>query len=441
MSETIPISPADLLIDEENPRISQPNIGQHKAIQALAQHLQRKVQVLAGHIVRHGLNPSELPIVMPLADGTQRYTVLEGNRRLVALRALENPDSLGDSISKGILSQIRRLSREYQKSPIDTVTCLVVRDRDEARPWIELRHTGLNNGAGLFPWGSDESARFRARTGNPEAHTQALDFLQRRGDLTAEVRRSVPATTLKRLIETPAVRSKLGLEVLGGTLYLLAEEKRIAKALMHIVSDLVSGRTKVSDVYKKQQRVHYANHLPSDVIVTATIKSGQGIAATTGGAATSPKAAQKVTARSARTRDKLIPRDCVLNIPAGRVQNIEGELRKLSLDNHTNAVSVLFRVFIELCVDSYLVSSAVDSPDEHLHKKLEKVVTDLLARKKISRQQATPVRRACQKDSFLAPSVNLMHQYVHNAHVFPAPTDLRAHWDSLQPFVVAIWAP
>lgn len=438
MAETIPIKPADLLIDEENPRISEPNAGQNKAHQAIGRHQQRKLQVLAADILRFGLNPSDLPIVMSLEGDTQRYVVLEGNRRLAALMALENPESLVDAVTPAVLSQIRRLSREYQKNPIENVSCVVVKDRDEARHWIELRHTGENAGAGTVPWGSDESSNFRSRSGTAEVHSQALDFLQRRGDLSVDLRRKVPASSFKRLIGTPEVRARLGVEVQNGTLYLLADAKKIAKALMHVVNDLATGKVKTSKIYHRGDRLKYATDLPTAIVVTPTAKSGEGVPASAGGSPARSKSG--TSAKTGKKRDRLIPRDCVLGIPSGRVRDIEIELRKLSLENHTNAVGVLFRVFVELSVDTYIDTNGLGSPDAPLQRKLEKCVGDLVSRKKLSAQQAKPVRRACQKDSFLAPSVTLMHQYVHNPHVFPAPGDLRANWDSLQPFVTALWA-
>ncbi|MEQ1729766.1 MAG: hypothetical protein ABL982_15450, partial [Vicinamibacterales bacterium] len=100
---------------------------------------------------------------------------------------LENPELAVDVLAGTEVKALRKLSRSYQDNPIESIRCSVVRDRDAARHWIELRHTGPNDGAGVIPWNPDDKARFKARTNAAEPHTQALDFLQRRGDLDPEL--------------------------------------------------------------------------------------------------------------------------------------------------------------------------------------------------------------------------------------------------------------
>ncbi|MBN1461320.1 MAG: hypothetical protein JXA57_17470, partial [Armatimonadetes bacterium] len=351
-------------------------------------------------------------------------------------------------VPRAVLTGIRRLSREYHESdPIDYVTCCVVENREDARHWIELRHTGENGGVGVVSWNSDEAQRFRTRGSMPPPHIQALDFLQKRGDLTPEVRHGFPTSSLQRLVGSRAVQDKLGIEIRGGQLMLRAGENAVAKALLHVVNQLASGKVRTVDIYTAEDREKYANNLPSGVAVAPTLGRGQGVPVGSPSAATRKKKSSK--ARIARRRAKLIPRDCVMNVTDTRCQQIETELRRLALEDFPNAVSVLFRVFIELSTDDYIdrflpsLASKLSSKNDRtsLSTKLQEVARSLVSRKKLTNNQAVPVRRAATKNSFLAPSSTLMNQYVHNKHVFPAPSDLRADWDSLQPFFIAIWGP
>lgn len=440
MAETRSIAPADLLIDNENPRLIKPNTGQRDAQREIAKDQNRKLLALAKDIVAHGLNPSELPIVLALNDDRKRYTVLEGNRRLTALKALENPEWLVGAVDNTVLLSMRQLSKDYQKAPLEHVVCMVVKKREEAEHWIKLRHTGENEGVGVVTWKSDQASRFGARTKGLEPHTQVLDFLEKRGDLTPESRAKVPATILKRILISNDVKEKVGIEVEKGELRLRGAEQSVANALMYVINDITSKNgTKTKHVFTAKQRSDYAKKIPASVAVKLTKKKGEGV--TLGKKATATKGRPKKREKP-RQRDNLIPEDCVLAITVKRIREVEDELRYLSLEDYANAASVLFRVFLELSADEYCTSKKITRPaNDSLFRQVHDVLADLLTRKKLTQQQATPVRKALQKNSLLAPSISMMHDYVHNQYIFPAPSDLRVTWDNLQPFITAIWSP
>jgi len=438
--DSVPV--AALLLDPENPRLPVPNMGQREVIQEIAKPplMDRKLVVLARDIARNGLNLADLPIIMPFKEDPKRYVTLEGNRRLAALRALENPTILEGILNERMIRELRELSQGYQNAPVDTVECVVVKDRQEARHWVELRHAGQSQGAGIVPWNAQDTARFRARTGVLAPHVRVLDFLEEHGYLTAAQRRAVWASSFGRLLGTPEVRAKLGIDIRSKRVLALGPEKAVGRALAYVAKDLASGKIKTEDIYTREKRLRYAESLPESVVVKSLAKPQDAaeLGSETAGAKR-PRPAR--TAKRPRQRQTLIPRDCVLNVNNVRVGDIEQELRRLKLADFPNAISVLFRVFIELSADAYIERRALHVPDKaKLGAKLNEVVKDLVSRKKLTDAQARPVRRACQKDSFLAPSVTLMHQWVHNKHVFPAAGDLRAHWNSLQPFVMAMWS-
>lgn len=436
MPDQVPIPVTDLWLDEENPRLATPNQGQRETIRALAVSQGNRLQALATDIVEFGLDPSELFIVTELED--KRYVVLDGNRRIAALKALANPEIVNGAVQSGVLRGLKRLSGKYDPNIDGTVLCVVVKDRTEADHWIELKHTGYQDGAGPLRWGPDEGARFRARTGGTlDAETQALNFLQSRGDIKAEFRSKVPTTTFRRLLRTPEVRERLGVSWRENVLTIDAEEDAVARALLFIANDLAQGRVTVRELDRKADRIKYANSLPPEVVVTRWRDQGDKPAS-----APTQKPASRTKVREP-IRVNLIPPDAALNITNPRIRDIENELKRLNFQQYPNAVSVLFRVFLELSADAYIEDAALPNVDENssLGHKLQTVTSELVSKRKLTSQQAKVVRRASQRDSYLGPSITGMHQYVHNKHLFPAPSDLRADWDSLQPWFKAVWGP
>lgn len=82
----IPILVEDLRLDRTNPRVPE-TFSEREALKALVLDQKNKFVSLASHIAEDGLNPGEFPWVIG-PDESDRYTVVEGNRRVAAVKLL-----------------------------------------------------------------------------------------------------------------------------------------------------------------------------------------------------------------------------------------------------------------------------------------------------------------------------------------------------------------
>ena len=110
-------------LDLRNPR-HEPFEDQDEAIEYLCR--EEQVLPLAQDIAEHGLNPLELFAL--IADGDNAYFSAEGNRRLCALKLLNDPD----------LSPANQRS-DFEEttsgwSPIKQLSAIVFKDREEITP-------------------------------------------------------------------------------------------------------------------------------------------------------------------------------------------------------------------------------------------------------------------------------------------------------------------
>src|SRR5262249_25336622 len=159
-----------------------------------------KLVRLAKSIVKRGLNPMDRMLVFR-PKGTRNYIVVEGNRRAGALKVLVNPASLTPlNIDNGVKKRLEEAAQSFSADKIELIAWYDMGSREAARYWLQLRHTGENEGEGVVRWSSTAQSRFLG--GEPAL--EALHFVKTFGGLSDsqldKIDRRFNLTTLRRLM-------------------------------------------------------------------------------------------------------------------------------------------------------------------------------------------------------------------------------------------------
>jgi hypothetical protein len=451
MADLKPIAPSNLRVDQQNPRLSDPRpTSQSATLEAMARWDERMLLGLAKHIAARGLDPSNLPIVIQEEPGSRFYIVLEGNRRLTAVKALENPALVAKAISPAVLSGLKTASAEYAGRPISEINCLVVGSREEARPWIEVRHQGEQGGAGLIRWLSVEGARYAEQFGGKKSYgLRVLEFLDKLGALDNETEKAIKAgfalSTLERLLSNEDVREVVGIDKTKGDWTAHFPDTEVAKPLKKMVGDIALKRIKVSDVDNNKLMAAYLKKFKTSDRPDSKSRQPQPHVLGTDKTPVKLKPKNKGR-RGKRSHDRvtLIPREYHVIISHQRCNDIFIELKELRVSDFRNSVAVLSRVFLELSLDIYIKKHRI-WPTEQLRasslgQKMNAVAQRLRKDGKFDDQQLRAIQRAARDDSRLAPTVTTLHQYIHNEHMVPMVSDLNAEWQILEPLISALWS-
>jgi len=240
---------AELLLDLENPRIVGAK-NQRDALHKIIDDQKEKLLVLGRSIIEdEGMNPMDRLLVLKEGKG---FVVLEGNRRLAALRILATPAVLHDIPAPTPLRRaFDKLAERFDRTTIEPLACYEIANRAEGVKWLHQRHTGENGGKGVVGWSGLASSRFRGK----DPALQALAFVARHGALTdqqkAALESQFPITTLDRLLSSREVRSRLGFDVKSGKLVSGLPPEEAMKPLRQMVLDLAEGRKNVSQLKNK----------------------------------------------------------------------------------------------------------------------------------------------------------------------------------------------
>lgn len=439
----------DLLLHSENPRIGSVST-QREALQKILDEQEDKLAELAESIATDGMSPIERILVRPEKPGGQRYVVMEGNRRLAALKLLTNPGALTNmSVTPTLQKRFESLGKDFDRSTVEPLECYESGDTVETNKWIYLRHTGENKGRGVVPWSAVASRRFMGT----DPALQALELVKNHGNLDEKDRPllgdTFPITTLERLLDTKDVRELIGVEVKDRKLRTGLPGNELMKPLRRMVLDLATKQLNVSKLKNKADQLAYVKGFDAgdkpDLKKIGAVRDIIDFNANEFTSTSKPKPTKRAYDPSDRIH--VVPRGLKLNVSKAKVAEIFKELKSLRMDDHPNACAVLLRVFLELSLDAYMRTNSIDTQfkepksgrmlDKDLKRKLQDAIDDLVKKGAKKKDFDAVARAVNDKESPLY--IRLLHGYVHSLFQTPKVRDLRLAWDDAEPLFEGIW--
>ena len=419
-----------------------------------------KLLRLAEDIADEGLNPSEMLMVTPIEanseNGKTFYKVLEGNRRVTALKLLTVPETIEWPEYKDIKSRFVKLHQRYAHNPLTSVECVVFDNESDADLWIERKHAVGLQGEGIEMWDSTMRQRFNQATkGEKSIVLQTLDLLRNSSLATKEdllLLDQLSSTNLARLLEDPYVREQIGVTKRNKELFSLRKSDEVEAMLFSIVRDISRPEFKVTDIYDKALRKKYIDDLCKKVSLPNTalkyewkIDSQQvdeyGKSSTEGTKATDKKQKKERTSLCSSGMEISIPQEF------RRANDVFNELKGLSAKKYPNIVAAMFRVLLELSVNNYIETfgllrdgqlTANEGSTHNLHGNVNRVINDMMRKNIINKDLQKGIKMELNNPN--SPlSIDSLNAYVHSSHCIPSYLSLLTGWDNVQPFFQILW--
>jgi hypothetical protein len=452
-----------LKLDQTNPR--HPELGsQREIIEWMTSGTGRigeKLVALAKDIAAYGLNPANRTMVVKDESEKNQFIVLEGNRRLTALKLLNNPDT---APTKEWRQRLLKL-RPSNYSPIKEIPCVVFDDAKSAYHFIELTHLGESGGAGVVPWEAEQKARHDQRLHRRSRHHKALavlDFIRNGEGIDTETKElaaeGFPITTLDRLLSDEEFRDFLGLGINSeGEICFRIEPQQAIKPISKVMKDFGSGKQTVRHVINKEQREKYRNSFKDEEIPDHSKVLAKLVRVDEADPFLTAKGRKGGSGgrRYVDPRDRrfiVIPGTSLPIDPAhfNRSRRVFEELKKMEIrdrkgkPNFVNGGTLLVRLFLEMSVNQYIQRNAIQPPNPtgwvnvKLTERTKAVLHDLEARAALNQQDIRVINKALSNVDRLA-NPNSLNDFAHNPNQVPHPNDLYDVWDTYTRFLVALW--
>jgi len=458
----------DLLLDPDNPRIGSVD-SQAEALEAIVRLDANHFRTMMRSIVDHGLDPGDSLYIIREAEEGEGYTVVDGNRRLAALKVLHEPAVLrGTALGDTIVKRLVKVAEDFDSASADLISCVLFDTRADADEWILRRHGRGMEGEARIPWGTLEIQRFQ----KDRTVLDVIDFVERNSmfsnDDWAQIRAEIESkpSVLRRFLDSKKGRDWLGMSVKDDGSEKVPVFTQPPKFVLDVLTGIFQGihekRIDTRSHNKASEIEAYFDGLPAGLHPSgkpsktpvafrdAEVKDGEDRPRQKKGAAASAasKAAKGKTTKSKAPRSTLAPsRHNFVQPTTSKGQALVREASRLRLADTPLSAAFVLRAFLQHTLEKYMTDESMpmwetnakgSSVQLNLSQKAERVVQHLVDSKKATGTDLRGVKRTLTGKSDPA-SIQALNDYHHDKYDVPAADVLRNAWDTSEPLFLAIY--
>jgi hypothetical protein len=445
---------------KENARHKPVAADNHAIRELLSDEQKHGVLELAQDIVElNSLDPSSKLIICPDPENQGHFIVLEGNRRITALKTLTNPQ-LANGLP--VANQFKKLSARFLKDPITEVECVELSPQD-AKVWIKRKHYKGQGGKGVKAWDPMQRARSDANDNGIYAPwLAATDLLEENEYETSYLLEGIDAksSTVDRVFSSKHMQELLGTTFSknGEITFENGDTKQGCELILAMLEEMIKPEFKVTLVEKAGDiEVYLERFLDLSVKKSANdnreikdddFKSGakQGSTSSDKNSDSTDPSPKKKTSPAAKQRQKLAQKG--LSIPHSHLSYFYDELTKLPVRSYKHCAAAMLRIFLEKATMVFLEEMKIPHPDQTGKTQWTNHDVTLRAKVKaalnyVDKNKKNPslkyARDIANANEGKLHSLDILHEYIHDHESMPAQSELITIWDRLHPYYMAIF--
>jgi hypothetical protein len=452
----------DLFLDLLNPRLGRVDT-QSEALRAIIDLGVTYFRNMMNSVKEHGLDPGDSFYIMSDEDEDETYIVVDGNRRLAAIKTLIEPAVLASlGLPAGQLKLLQKAAEGFERKKVDAVSCVLFDNRDVADDWIERRHGKDLAGEARLNWGPLEIERFQ----KDQSNLDVIDFVGRNSTMSDEdwatTKSAVEknSSLLKRFLSSKAGKSWLGYastkEDDGSKLPVFGQSsKMVLGVLEKLFADIRSGAVTSRSYNSADDIAGYFESLPAGLkpkaasakpvkFRDAKVQDGSKRPRQDPQKAVAAKAAAPKTARAKGPRLTLAEKQHLFSQPeTAKGQRLVHEASRQNTNDFPIASAYLLRAFIEHTVDTYMEAHGIPRVEGKqnldLTKRTVRVCDHLIQTKAIGAQKLQGAKRLTNTND--PASIQALNDYHHDRYQVPPADALRSAWDACVPLFIAVYGP